>query len=153
MSLAVELVAWWCLAVGVWMLSLSAYSSQDLIVAVACGVPCAAAAAAARRAVRGAWRAPAAALRWAVVLPWSVALDTARVLTLPWTARRSTAGELHEVELAAGDSAAAAGRRALAAVLMSATPGAYVVDIDATSGTAVVHRIVATSPIERVISR
>ncbi len=154
MTLALELVAWWCATVAVWMLSLSAYSSQDLVVALVCGLPCAVMAVLARRAVRGAWRPPAAAVRWAAALPWSVASDTLRVLSMPWRpSARSRAGELREVAMGAtGDTARAAGRRALGSVLISSTPGAYVVDTDPEAGTALVHTVTRPSPIERRVT-
>src|SRR5947209_15209212 len=85
MGLAAELLAWWAATIGVWMVSLSAYSSQDLVVAMGCAVPCAAAAAAARRAVRGAWRPPTSR-SWAVLLllPPTIVADAARVLVAAW---------------------------------------------------------------------
>jgi multisubunit Na+/H+ antiporter MnhE subunit len=52
-----------------------------------------------------------------------------------------------------GNSPKALGRRAMAAVLMSATPGAYVVDIDPDAGTALVHAVGPASPIEGSVTR
>jgi multisubunit Na+/H+ antiporter MnhE subunit len=149
-----ELAAWWAATLGVWMLSLSAYSRQDLVVAAFCALGCAAMAVLARRAVRGAWLPPPAALRWLVVLPWSIAVDTVRVLTLPWRpARRSTEGEFRTVSLGAqGETAAAAGRRAVASVVLSSTPGAYVVETDHRSGTALVHSLTPPSLVERRVA-
>jgi multisubunit Na+/H+ antiporter MnhE subunit len=153
--MAGELLVWWCVSVGVWMVSLSAYSGQDLVVAVACGLPCAGMAVLTRRAVRADARPPAAALRWLAVLPWSVVVDAVRVLALPWRPRaRSSAGSFRRLPMqATGSSPRAVGRRAAASLLVSSTPGAYVVDVDPGSGTALVHAVGPASPIERQVTR
>jgi multisubunit Na+/H+ antiporter MnhE subunit len=149
-----ELLVWWGVTTGVWIVSLSAYASQDLIAALACGLPCAVMAVLARRAVRLAARPPAGMLRWLAALPWSIAVDTVRVLALPWRpGSRSSAGEFRRMSLGPpGQSASAVGRRTAAALLMSATPGAYVVDVDPDSGTALVHAVGPRSLIERKIA-
>lgn len=153
MRLAVELLVWWGVATGIWFVSLSAYSGQDLVVALGCGAACAVVAVLARRAARLDARPPAALLRWLLILPWSVALDTGRVLALPWRPEaRVSAGEFRRMPLGpSGTSPQAVGRRAMAAVLMSSTPGAYVVDIDPGDGTALVHAVGPASPIERAV--
>jgi multisubunit Na+/H+ antiporter MnhE subunit len=154
-SVAVELLVWCCVTTGIWFVSLSAYSGQDLVVALGCGVACAVVAVLARRAARLDARPPAAVLGWLLALPWSIALDTGRVLVLPWRPRaRAVAGEFRRVRIGPpGNSPRALGRRAMAAVLMSATPGAYVVDIDADAGTALVHAVGPASPIEGSVTR
>jgi multisubunit Na+/H+ antiporter MnhE subunit len=153
--MAAELLVWWCVSIGVWMVSLSAYSGQDLVVAVACGAACAVMAVLTRRAVRVEARPPVAALRWLVVLPWSIVLDAVRVLVLPWRPRsRARAGTFRRLPLhAPGNSPGAVGRRATAALLVSSTPGAFVVDVDPGSGTALVHAVGSESPVEREVSR
>jgi multisubunit Na+/H+ antiporter MnhE subunit len=149
-SLAAELVIWCCVTTGIWIVSLSAYSGQDLAVALGCGAACAVVAVLARRAARLAARPPAEMLRWLVSLPWSIVLDTGRVLVLPWRPRaRARAGEFRHVRIGpSGTTSRAVGRRAMASVFLSATPGAYVVDIDPAAGTALVHSIGPASPIE-----
>jgi multisubunit Na+/H+ antiporter MnhE subunit len=150
-----EVLVWWCVSVGVWMVSLSAYSGEDLVVAVACGLACAVMAVLTRRAVHADARPPAEVLRWLAVVPWSIAVDSVRVLLLPWRPRaRSAAGTFRRLPLrASGDSPAAVGRRATASVLLSSTPGAYVVDLDPGSGTALVHAVGPASPVERQVTR
>jgi multisubunit Na+/H+ antiporter MnhE subunit len=154
-SLAVELLVWCCLTTGIWMASLSAFSGQDLVVALGCGCLCAVAAVLARRAARLDARPPVAMLRWLAALPWSIASDTARVLVLPWRPRaRASAGEFRRMRIGPpGEAPRAVGRRAMAAVFLSATPGAYVVDVDPDSGTALVHAVGATAPIEESVTR
>jgi multisubunit Na+/H+ antiporter MnhE subunit len=153
--LAGELLVWCGVTTGFWFVSLSAYSGQDLVVALGCGVACAVVAVLARRAARLDARPPAAMLRWLLALPWSIVLDTGRVLALPWRRRaRATAGEFRRVRIGpSGSSPSAVGRRAMAAVLMSSTPGAYVVDIDPDEGTALVHAVGPASPIEGAVTR
>jgi multisubunit Na+/H+ antiporter MnhE subunit len=151
--IAAELLAWWTVAVGVWMASLSAYSGQDLVVAMACAVPCGAAAVAARRVVRGAWRLPVDALGWLVALPAAMIADAGRVLTWPLRPRAGE-GEFRTIDVAAaGDTASSAGRRAAAAFLLSSTPGTYVVSADEERGTLLVHALSAPSSLERRLSR
>jgi multisubunit Na+/H+ antiporter MnhE subunit len=152
---AAEVLVWWCVSVGVWMVSLSAYSTQDLVAAVAGGLACAVMAVLTRRAVRADARPPAAMLRWLAVLPWSIVLDAVRVLLLPWRPRaRTAAGTFRRLPLQApGNSPGAVGRRATASLLLSSTPGAYVVDVDPGSGTALVHAVGPASPIERQVTR
>jgi multisubunit Na+/H+ antiporter MnhE subunit len=149
-----ELLVWWGVTTGVWIVSLSAYSSQDLVAALACGLPCAIMAVLARRTVRLTARPPAEMVRWLGALPWSIAVDTVRVLALPWRPRsRSSAGQFRRMPLGPpGTSAAAVGRRTAAALLMSATPGAYVVDVDPATGTALVHAVGPRSLIERQVA-
>jgi multisubunit Na+/H+ antiporter MnhE subunit len=149
-----ELLAWWGVTTGVWIVSLSAYASQDLVAALACGLPCAVMAVLARRAVRLAARPPAETLRWLGALPWSIAVDTVRVLALPWRpASRSSAGRFRRTPLGPlGESATAVGRRTAAALLISATPGSYVVDVDPDTGTALVHAVGPRSLIERQVA-
>jgi len=147
----VELLGWWVVAVGVWMASLSAWSGQELLVAAGCAVPCAVSAVGARRAVDGAWRAPAAASRWLLVLPAAVVVDAVRVLS--WPLRSRDGGTFRTVDVAApGGTASATGRRAAASLALSSTPGSYVVAADEKAGTLVLHGLGGSSLIERAVS-
>jgi multisubunit Na+/H+ antiporter MnhE subunit len=148
----VEFVAWWCVAVGVWIASLSAWSTHDFVVAAGCALPCAAAALAARRAVDAAWHPPLATLRWLALLPVGVVRDTAFVLSLPL--RRRVPTELRAVDVGApGDSPAAAGRRAVAVTVLNATPGTVVYGSDPERGTVLVHAVRGPSRTERTAAR
>jgi multisubunit Na+/H+ antiporter MnhE subunit len=147
-------LAWWVVSVCVWMLSLSAYSGADMMAAVLAGLPCALTAVAARRAVRGHWRPGWELLAALAALPGSVARDSVVVLLLPWTRRRVGAGGLREIDLhAVGESSAANGRRAVGLILLSASPGSYVVEADPDRGTAVIHAVSGGSRLERVLTR
>ena len=151
----VELLGWYVVAVGIWMASLSAWSGQELIVAAGCAVPCAVAAVGARRAIGGAWRLPAASLRWSLMLPAAIVTDAARVLA--WPVRpgsQSSGGGFRQIDIGArGETSSASGRRAAASLAMSSTPGAYVVAADEKAGTVMVHGLGGSSMIERAVSK
>src|SRR5947209_16910486 len=116
--IVVELLAWWVVAVGVWMASLSAWSGQELVVAAGCAVPCAVAAAGGRRAIGGAWRMPGQSLRWFLVLPVAIIVDAVRVLS--WPARSRSGGIFRTVDVGArGGTPTATGRRAAASLALS----------------------------------
>ncbi|MFE1862364.1 Na+/H+ antiporter subunit E [Streptomyces anandii] len=152
-----EVVWWWVAAVGVWLLTLSSVTWQELAVAAACGLPAAVAAPAGRRAVGGCWRPRPGWIRWAATLPPSVLADTARVF---WTALRHARderppGRVREVPLPhEAPEPVAAARRALATIALSSTPGTYVVDDDPERHRLVVHSLSeSTSPTEKAITR
>lgn len=142
---------WWAACVAIWLLSLSAFSYQEFVVAMSCALPCAVAAVAARRAVEGGWRFESRVLGIAMRLPRDIVVDSARVLSRPWS-RRRIRGQFRTVSLEArGDSPQDSGRRAVVATLLSTTPGSYVVDTDPEGGTALVHTITPVSAIEHTL--
>lgn len=152
MTVLVELIAWWSVAIGVWLASLSAFSAHDLVVAVGCGAPCAVAAVAARRALRGSWRIPTEAIRWLLLVPLQVVLDSARVLALPL--RRRTQGQLRRIDVAApGGGARMTGWRAAAAAVLSVSPATFVVAVDDDQGTFLVHAMGDPGRLERAVQR
>lgn len=151
-GLVVELVAWLAVCVAVWMASLSAWSAHDFVVAVACAAPCTVAAAAARRAVKGRWRPPRRLWRWLALFPLAVATELVVVLVSPLRRWRSggSVGEFRTIRVVPKRSA---GNRALVALLLSSTPGSYVVATDPDEGTALLHSVGAASALERAIAR
>jgi len=151
-TLAVECVAWWALTLGVWLASLSAWSWHEFVVAAGCAAPCAAAVVVARRAGRGAWPLPRQLWRWVVLLPVAMVVDAARVLVLPL--RRHPPSEFRTIRLpAARTTRKAAGSEAFAALLLSSTPGSYVVSTDPDKRTALLHVVGPPSRLERAVSR
>lgn len=151
MTLALELLFWEVIGVGVWMASLSAFSAHELVVACGCAVPAAVAATGARRALRGAWRLPVDAFRWVAMWPGAIVADAGRVLTLPLRDRGG--GRLRTVDFAApGTGSGPAGRRAAAIVALSATPATVVVATDEEAGTALVHAVGPVSRLERALA-
>lgn len=149
MERVVETTVWWGLLLGVWVLTLSTIPVVELAVAAAAALPCALAAVAGRRAVAGCWRVRPRWLRWAFVLPVAVVADACRVLVVPLRPHARTGsepGELREVPLAHDpDPARANGHRALAAAVVSVTPGTYVVD-DVEQDRLVAHSLVDGPP-------
>jgi multisubunit Na+/H+ antiporter MnhE subunit len=153
-----ELLFWWAAATGIWLLTLSSMSLPEVAVATASGLPCAVAAIASRRAVGGSWPARPAWLRWLGPLPVAVVADSARVLGRAagvLVGRRVGSGRLRTVHLDRdGDDVRWAGRQAAATVVVSATPGTVVVDVEDDTGVMRLHALGAGAPsMEQVVSR
>lgn len=153
MGVTLEFAAWWAATVGIWLVSLSAYSSQDLVVALACAVPCAALAVGARRAIRGAWRPPRDLWRVVPLLPIAIVADGARVLAAVWWRGRGASMKFRSTTFdTRGRVAESAGRRALWSLLLSSTPGTYVVDADP-DGRVLLHSVGGPTSLERLMTR
>lgn len=153
---ALEVVWWWAASVAVWVLTLSSVPDQELIAAAACGLPCALAARAGRRAIAGSWRPKPGWAAWLLPLLAAVPADAVRLLLLTirqlpgWDAD----GKLDRVRLPAEPPDVAAARQAAAVLLISATPGTFVVDSDPEEGTLVIHTLVSGRPeLKQVIRR
>ena len=145
-----EVALWWVACVGTWLLTLSSVNTAELVAAVAAGLPCAVVAVLARRAVRGPLSPRPAWLRWLLPVPVAVLADSARVLGVAAGAllgRRIPEGRLRRVPLpkdhAEGDWQ---NRQAAAVILVSASPGSVVLDVDPDSGEALVHELAAGRP-------
>jgi len=154
----VEVVAWWALMVGVWVITLSSAPPWELYIAAAAALPCALLVPKVRRTVEGAWRPQLRWLRWLAVLPVAVVADTGRVFgatLVHLVTRRPLDGELREVRLGGHDDPRrAAAHGALAMVTVSATPGTFVVDSRPEDDVLVLHSIVDGPPsMEQVVTR
>lgn len=140
-----ETAAWGVVCLGVWVVTLSTITVPELVLGALVAAACGALGAAARRAlgIRGVlpWRW----LRSVALLPAAVPLDAIAVLR---SLRHGEAGRMERVHLngAQGDGAAAEGRRAAYVLLVSASPGSVVLDVDPASGVAVVHVLGAGPP-------
>lgn len=154
---AAELLWWWGACVGIWLLTLSSVTVPELTVATACGLPCALAARAARRAVGGAWLPRPGWVAWLVLLPGAVVADTGRLAAvLPRAARRRLdPGRLRDIPLPGSEpDPVAAAHRALASLVVSASPGTVVVDSDPEEGRLMVHSFRSGWPwLDRVVGR
>jgi multisubunit Na+/H+ antiporter MnhE subunit len=131
----VRIVLSWAVLFGLWQLYVGQTTTQTTIAgAIAAALATAAAALLARvglyRFGLGARR-----LRRAATLPWDVVRDFALV-TVALT-RGRPAGAFREVRV----PARTAGDRALAGLLGSIAPNAYVVDVDRDRGAALVHEL------------
>jgi multisubunit Na+/H+ antiporter MnhE subunit len=145
-----EVALWWAACVGTWLLTLSSVNTAELVAAVAAGLPCAVVAVLARRAVRGPLSPRAAWLRWLLPVPVAVLADSVRVLAVAAGAlvgRRIPEGDLRRVTLPRDRSAGAwQNRQAAAVILVSASPGSVVLDVDVDSGEALVHALTTGRP-------
>jgi multisubunit Na+/H+ antiporter MnhE subunit len=151
-STLAEVAVWWVVTVGVWMASLSAWSPHELEVAVPCALLCALAAAGARRAVRGRWHVPGEMLTWLALLPVAIVTDAVKVLSLPLRGGRGAGTSFRTVTVSGrGDSAEQSGRRAVATIALSSTPGSYVVATDPDHGTALLHVVGPPGALERAV--
>lgn len=143
---ALEGVAWWGACLGVWLVSLSAVSGQDLVVALAASFPCGLLAVAAREAAGNSWslrrlgpaRRSLGRLGVLAALPVALVTDTVQALgSVP--ARHQGRFRRVPVGDGRGEDPSNRARRAAATVTVSVTPGSYVVDIDHETGEALVH--------------
>jgi multisubunit Na+/H+ antiporter MnhE subunit len=128
MRVFAEVVAWWAVLLGVWLMSLNAFSFAELITATALALPGAFAARAARIAASGSWRVRPRQLRWLLHLLWAILHDTVAVLRLPAGGK----DEFSEMPVSHGGEAPAT-------AVVSAAPGSVVVDAE--DDTLLVHRL------------
>jgi multisubunit Na+/H+ antiporter MnhE subunit len=149
-GVVLEVAFWWAVGIGLWLLTLSSVSTQELVAAVVTGLPCAVMAVLARRAVRGPLRPRPAWLRWSLPVPVAVLTDSVRVLAVAAGAllgRRIPDGDLRRVALPRDrDATDWQNRQAAAVVLVSASPGTVVLDVDPDSGEALVHELASGRP-------
>jgi hypothetical protein len=140
----IEAVCWAAVCVGIWLLTLSVITGQEIIVACAAAALCGAAAVGGRRVVGGHWAFRPGWLGWLVKLPVSAVIEAAQVL---WSALRGRGGEEVTVQLPEDESEqVSASRRGFGAVALSASPGSYVVDADPDRCRLLVHRLGGGAP-------
>ena len=144
----------WCgLCLGIWLITLSAVSTQELVVAVLVSLPCGVLAVAGRVATQRAWHLRPAWLVPIVVLPVAIVSDTVQVLGSA-VLRRSGRFEIIPVDGGRGRGPKVEARRAIAAFWVTVTPGSFVVDIDPETGDALVHVLAERGPsIQRLATR
>lgn len=143
-----EVLAWFALLFGLWLLTLSSVSVAESVVAAICAAVCAVIARAGRRASRVRWRPDPAWLRWFALVPAAVCADTVRVFAVAarMLVGRPVSEQWTEVNLPVERSAARSDARRAAAVLaLSTPPGSFVADA-APGGPLVVHRLVSGPP-------
>lgn len=153
-----EVAGWAVVGTALWLLTLSSVNLPEVVLAVAASLVCGVLAVAARRAVQGAWPLQAGWARWLLPLPVATLADGGRLLWLAWTVlrgRRIPDGEVGTVPLPRDRTAGRrSSRQAAGVLLVTATPGTVVLDVDETSGCLLVHRLGAGRPsMEEVVSR
>ncbi|HET6877615.1 MAG TPA: hypothetical protein VFH38_08815 [Jatrophihabitans sp.] len=141
-----ELVVWAGLCFGIWLLTLSSVTSEDILLAALAAALAAVCAVAGRKVAGGRWRGRLAWTRWYLGLPVAILLDTVKVLALVYSARRHY-GRMQTLDLPEGeDHDLAAGRCAIGALGMSASPATYVVDADPDEHKMIVHTVGSPAP-------
>jgi multisubunit Na+/H+ antiporter MnhE subunit len=157
--IAVEIVAWWALLVGVWVVTLSSVSAPELATAAGAGLICAVATAAARRIIAESWRPDWRWLRWLPAVLAAVVADTWRAFAVAarhLRARQVPGRFVHASldEPRTGDPAARAAHLAAATLAVSVTPGSFVLDTDRPGHRITVHAITEGRPeLDRVVAR
>jgi multisubunit Na+/H+ antiporter MnhE subunit len=149
----IESAVWWALCLGVWLISLSAISLQELIVATLAALPCGVLATAARVVAGNAWKPRPAWFGPLALLPVAIVTDTVQVLAAA-VRRRPVEFSAVDVPESRGDTPRGAGRRAVATLVISTSPGTLVADTDPESGTLLVHKLAWRGPqMEQVVGR
>jgi multisubunit Na+/H+ antiporter MnhE subunit len=137
-----EAVGWWGLCMGVWVVSLSAVPTQEVVVGALVSLPCGVLAVMGRVAASSAWRFRLCWFRPLALVPIAIVCDVMRVfcMILPFG---SGAGQFRNLPVAeaSGDNSWGQGRRALATLLITSTPATIVTDIDPDTGRALLHAI------------
>ena len=144
---AAEPLVWWAVLFVTYLFLISSVSVTELIVDAAAAGAGAAAAVAARRALLTAdnpesYRPHARWASWALPLPAQIPLDTLML------ARPRLESTLTELSLTPGDEAGgtapdnrAAARRGFATLVISSSPGTYVLRVDPDRDVLVLHRV------------
>jgi multisubunit Na+/H+ antiporter MnhE subunit len=131
----VRIVLWWAVLFGLWQLYVGQTTTQTTIAGVIAAGLAVGAALLVRRLGLYRFGLDPRWLRRSAVLPWEIVRDFA-VVTLALARGRPT-GSFREVDV----PARTAGDRALAGLLGSIAPNAYVVDVDRDRGAALVHEL------------
>jgi multisubunit Na+/H+ antiporter MnhE subunit len=150
-----EIVAWWALTFSVWMISLSAAPVQEYLLAAGCGLLCAVVAyVARRRALETSWVLRLRWLRPLAAVPLILVTDALQVLAAV-VRPGQPGGEFQTVRTGAADATSEErSRRAVAAWMMSVTPGSYALDYDEETGELLVHRLARRGPsMARLVER
>jgi multisubunit Na+/H+ antiporter MnhE subunit len=152
-----EVLWWWLAACGVWLLTLSSVNAAELVVSLACALPCGLAAWGARVALGEHWRPRPGWVWWLGPLAVSALTDAVRVLLLAVRHHDADrdAGRLVDVLLPDGEAGdVASGRAAVATLVMSTTPATLVVQGDPERGVLTLHSLVPSgSMLERAVRR
>jgi hypothetical protein len=156
-SAGLEILWWWAASVAIWTLTLSSVPNPELVAAACCGLPCALAARAGRKAIGARWRPRPRWAAWLLPLLVAIPADAGRLaaFTIRRLVTREDAGSLHRVRLPAGEAPdVAAARHAVATLVVSVTPGTFIVYSDLKGGTLVIHTLVSGWPrLEQVVGR
>jgi multisubunit Na+/H+ antiporter MnhE subunit len=128
-------------SLGIWLLSLSSVSDQELLVGGLSSLATGAAAVAAKRATKVRWSVRAVPLRPLLRVPVAVVGDAVQVLAriVPGVGRPPKVLTLDTHQR--GDSAAATTRRVATTLAVTSVPGSLVLDLDAKTGRLTLHSL------------
>jgi multisubunit Na+/H+ antiporter MnhE subunit len=141
------------MCLGVWLITLSAVSMEDLVVATLVSFPCGVLAVVGRVATRHTWGLRPVWLVPLLTLPIAIVSDTFQVLSSA-VLRRPGRFDSIAVGGGVGDGARAQGRRAIASFWVTVTPGSLVADIDPGTGEALIHVLAERGPrMQRLATR
>jgi multisubunit Na+/H+ antiporter MnhE subunit len=155
--LLVEAAVWWVLLWAGYLALVSPLSGGEFILGALLSAVAGSAAVLARRASGSSFAVPRHWVGALLRLPGAVMADTWQLAQLAWTAsiRRRTVGGLQTLELAdQPDERRDASWQAVAGLLLSLSPGSFVVDSSGHPPTLLVHTIRAEAgPVERAMHR
>jgi multisubunit Na+/H+ antiporter MnhE subunit len=126
---------------GIWLLTLSSVSDEELFVGSLCALAAGVAAVAAKCATKVRWSVRAVSLRLFLRVPAAVVGDAAQLLLRLFPPLQRPAKvvtvDLHQ----RGDSAAVTTRRVATTLAVTSAPGSVVLDLDAASGRLTLHSL------------
>ncbi len=138
-----EIGAWWLVLTGLWVVTLSAPSTSEVLAGAVSAALCAVAGSSARRAMRGSWRPRLSWLRWFGRVPATALRESAAAIVTVF--RRPSAGRFTEIAVPEEPTAVHEARLAVAVVAIGCTPAAMVVTSPPDEHTLVVHRLLGDS--------
>jgi len=149
--IALELVFWWALMIGVWELTLSGTTLPEICCEIAAALLSAIIAIIGRRIVGGRWLPHPAWLRWLPFIAASAVVDTVLVFwfLLRHGRRRHATGSFTAVQLLRlklVDDGTGDNHRAYATLAITCTPGSVVYDADVDSHRLYAHTLVEGPP-------
>jgi multisubunit Na+/H+ antiporter MnhE subunit len=157
---ATEVVAWTVALTALWAATLTTVDPVELVVAAVCGLACGVLASTTRTSLRVSLRPRARWLGWLLRLPIAVLADLGRLtVAVGRSVRHGTPlGVVRTLALPAEAPGVARTRRAVGSLVISATPGSYVLDVvdepTSSASTLSVHALTEDpSALERSVTR
>lgn len=141
---SVMAVAAGCL--GIWLLTLSSVSDEELLVGGLCALATGGLAVAAKRATRVHWSVRAIPVRPLLRVPVAIVGDAAQVLVRPIPGWGRPAKVVTHDLRQRGNSAEAVTRRVVTSLAVTSAPGSIVLDLDAESGRLTLHSLQTSGP-------
>jgi multisubunit Na+/H+ antiporter MnhE subunit len=145
-----EAAVWALVLTLCWCATATTISAAELVLAAAGGLLGGISAVLAREAYGGRWRARARWLAWLRALPGALLTDSVHVVL---AAVRGQPGELRTLPLPGADSPEHTTRAAMAGLLLSATPGGYLVDAPPEREGLLLHVVGPETALERAVRR